>query len=255
MREYKFGAKPRKADPRDYKAGLVLPTAELTGRKLLEKPIQLDQNAYGSCVPNAWTHLLTDLPIQHPDKRLLDPANQPSYAKLGSKAYWCDEQGNYTGVPVAAELYAVRLYDAIHDGTMEPLDPARDDGCYTQHGGDVLVRRGMLSAYFRVASSEDVLNAVLTHGPVVFASPWYRSMDDTRKDAVGTTWVDVDPATGLRGYHAYVIDGADTTGVVSRGRIHNSWGIDWGNKGSAWVTLDDLRVLFMDQAFIATEVA
>jgi len=42
--------------------------------------------------------------------------------------------------------------------------------------------------------------------------------------------------------------------MIDRARIHNSWGVDWGNKGSAWVTLDDLRVLFMDQAFIAEEV-
>jgi len=249
-----LGAKPRKPDPRDFPAASLLPTTLVSARKLWEKPIQLDQNAYGSCVSNAWTHSLTEDPVQHPEKRLLDPALQPSYAKLGSKAYWCDAQGNYTGIPVAAELYAVRLYDAIHNGVMEPLDPDRNDGCYTQHGGDVLVARGLLRAYYRVASAEAVLQAVLTQGPVVFASPWYRSMDDTHRDAQGTAWVDVDPATGLRGYHAYVIDAADTTGTTDRGRIHNSWGQEWGNKGSAWVTLDDLRILFMNQAFIAEEI-
>jgi len=249
-----LGAKPKKADPRDFPAGAFLPTTLEVGRKLWEKPIQLDQGPYGTCVANAWTHILTEDPVQHPEKRLLDPDLQPSYAKQGSRAYWSDSQGNYTGIPVAAEKYAVVLYDVIHNGTMEPLDPGRKNGCYTQHGGDVLLSRGLLRAYYRCASAEEVLQAVLTHGPVVFASPWYQSMDDTHKDASGTRWVDVDPATALRGYHAYVIDAADTTSAIDRARIHNSWGVDWGNKGSAWVTLEDLRLLWMNQAFIAEEV-
>jgi hypothetical protein len=172
---------------------------------------------------------------------------------LGSSAYWSDDQGNYTGEPRAAELYAVRLYDAIHDGIMEEVDPDRSGGCYTQHGGDILVRRGIISAYYRVESPEAVVQTVLTHGPVVFASPWYLSMDSTHlRD--NTRWVDVDPATILRGYHAYLIDGADNTQSVVRVRLHNSWGVTWGNKGSAWLTLDELRVLWMDQAFMATEI-
>jgi hypothetical protein len=250
-----LGAKPKKADPRDYPAAPKLPATTVTGRKLWDKPIQLDQGRYGTCVANAWTHLLTDTPIEHPEKTLLDPEKQPSYAKLGSSAYWCDSQGNYTGIPVAAEKYAVKLYDAIHDGIIMPLDPERDDGAYTQEGATILLRRGLISSYYRVASPEAVIQAVLTHGPVVFASPWYLSMDDPKRDASGTSWCDVDPGTTLRGYHAYVIDGADNTGSVARARIHNSWGIFWGNKGSAWVTLDELRVLWMNQAFIAEEVA
>jgi hypothetical protein len=250
---FQFGAKPRKPDPRDYKAALVLPSTTVVGRKLWDKPIQLDQGPYGTCVAQAWTHLLTDDPVEHPEKWLLDPANQPSYTRLGSSAYWVDQQtGDYTGVPVRAELYAVRLYDAIHDGLLEPLDPERNDGCSTQDGATVLARRGLISAYYRLENAEAVVQAVLTHGPVVFASPWYHSMFNTHLDG-DTRWVNVDPATGIAGYHAYVIDGADNTSSVVRIRLHNSWGVVWGNKGSAWLTLDELRVLWIDQAFLATE--
>jgi hypothetical protein len=244
-----LGAKIKKADPRDWPAATILPKAEVT-RMLWEKPIQLDQNMYGTCVTNAWTHILTDLPIEHPERPLLDPLNQPSYSALGSKAYWCDADGNYTGIPVAAEKYAVKLYDTIHNGIMEPLDPERKGGCYTQHGADVLKSRGLISSYYRCGSAEEVVQAVLTHGPVVFASAWYSSMDNTKRDSSGTMWVDVDPATPIRGYHAYVISGA----APGRVRLQNSWGVDWGNKGIAWLTIEDLRILFANQAFIAEEV-
>jgi len=247
-----LGAKPTKPDSRDYKAAALLP-ATIVQRQLWDKPIQLDQGPYGTCVANAWTHILTDPPIEHPQRPLLDPNNQPSYAKLGSSAYWVDSKGNWTGEPVAAEKYAVKLYDSIHDGVIEPLDPTRKNGCYTGNGGLVLKNRGMLKAYYRCASAEQVVQSVLAHGPVVFASPWYRSMLDTHRDSTGTVWCNVDPATGIYGYHAYVINGADVTGITSRVRLQNSWGISWGSKGVAWITVDQLRVLFMDQAFIAEE--
>jgi len=131
----------------------------------------------------------------------------------------------------------------------------RNDGCYTQHGGDVLRRRGIIKAYYRVESADAVVQAVLSGRPVVFASPWYNSMARTYREGTSETrWIDVDPASGIMGYHAYLIDGADNTSVEdARARVHNSWGVTWGNKGSAWITLDELRILWMNQAFIADE--
>jgi len=211
----------------------------------------LDQGSYGTCVGNAWTHFL--MHTSSDDKVLLDPDNQPSYAKLGSSAYW---PNGYQSLPISGELYAVKLYDAIHDGVLEPKDPERNDGCYTEHGGVVLKRRGMIGGYYRAASVDDVIQALLTHGPVVFASPWYASMSSTKRlDDSTRRYVEVDPATTLRGYHAYLLDGVDLTLLGGEGavRVHNSWGWGWGKAGIAWMPLSDLRTAYIQNAWIATE--
>lgn len=254
-----LGAIPSRPKPSDWRMPAILtpPTLEVT-RKFWQRPVMLDQGPYGSCVPNAWTHFLTDAPVYHDDIPLLDPDNQPSYNTLGSSAYWVDPvTGDYDGEPRAAEKYAVNMYDRIHDGVMEPLDPTRKSGCYVDHGAIILKNRGLISAYYRATSADDVIQALLTHGPVVFASAWYTSMDDTRKDAKGRHWVDVDPATPIRGYHAYLLDGVDLAPDSGPAcvRAHNSWGITWGRRGVALMSIEDLHTAYIQNAWVATEVA
>jgi hypothetical protein len=250
-----LGAKPRKPKPEDWKMSSILPAATVT-TKTWQSPIRLDQGAYGTCVFNAWTHFLTCSPIQHPDRVLLDPSKQPSYAQMGSSAYW---PNGWDKDPIAAELYAVRGYDAIHDGVLEPLDPERDDGANTVDGAVILKRRGIITGYYRAESVDEVIQAVLTKSPVVFASAWYRSMDSTPKLYDNVPYVDVDVSSGIRGYHAYVIDAANVAPTAGPpfGVILNSWGkFSWGRGGRARVSIEDLSTLYIGNAWIATgEVA
>jgi hypothetical protein len=235
----------------------ILPTAITTTNKTWQSPVRLDQWQYGTCVTNAWTHFLTCNPIQHPEKVLLDPEKQPSYSRLGSTAYWVDQEtGEYTGIPVAGELYAVRMYDAIHDGILMPKDPERDDGAYTHLGAAILKRRGMIDGYYAAESVDDVIQAVLTKSPVVFASAWYRSMYGTYKGPDDMQYVDVDPSSGIVGYHAYLIDAVnlDPNSGEPFATILNSWGPGWGKRGRARVPIPDLQTLFINNAWIAGEV-
>jgi hypothetical protein len=255
----KLGAIPRKRDPRDWKMKTILPATTTLTQKTWQSPIRLDQGGYGTCVFNAWTHYLTCGPIQHTEKVLLDPEKQPSYSQLGSSAYWTDPvtgKVDYSGDGYAAELYAVRGYDAIHDGILMPKDPERDDGAYTHLGAVILKRRGLIDGYYSAESVDDVLQAVLTHGPVVHASAWYRNMFGTYKGQDDMQYVDVDPASGLAGYHAYLIDAvnlAPTTGEPFA-TILNSWGPGWGKRGRARIAIPDLGTLWMNNAWIAGEV-
>ena len=251
MRAYPLGAKPPRNDPADYRAASLLPAATDLTYKMWDAPVVLDQGVYGTCVANAWTLLLLAAPLQHQERRLLSYDEQPRRNE-GSSRYW---PAGYREDPVAAELYALRLYDRIHT-TYEPPDPERDDGAQTEDGARVLRDRGLVSAWYRARTADEVVTAILTHGPVVFASPWYRSMDDPARvtnDGPSPYFrCPVLPSSGIRGYHAYLLDVADTVrGYVS---IHNSWGDGWGRGGRARITLEDLSVLFIGAAFIATEV-
>jgi hypothetical protein len=243
-----LGAIPRKPKPEDWLMASVLPAAVGTVKEW-QSPVRLDQGAYGTCVANAWTHFLTCTPIQHPDKVLLDPTKQPKYSTDGSMAYW---PNGWYEPPIAGELYALRMYDRIHDGVLEPLDPERDDGCQASDGGVILKRRGLITGYYRAASADDVVTAVLTKGPVVFASAWYRSMDNTPKLYDNMPYVDVDPASGIRGYHAYLIDAVNLAPTAGPpfAVILNSWGFAWGKQSRARVAIDDLHTLFIQNAWI-----
>ncbi len=238
-----LGAKPVKPDYRDY----LLPAPYRVGgyyKREWTSDVRLDQGAYGTCVGNAWTHLLTSTPRTHSKMRLLNPDRQPA---PGTGGYW---PRDFTGDSRGAERYAIHLYDAIHDGTLEAPDPGREAGASPQHGGDVLHARGLLT-YYRLPDVAAVLDYLGTQGPVVFASPWYRSMDTPVKHTDGSHWVEVDPASGLRGYHCYLLSAIDTAaGYVD---LFNSWGFSWGIKNKARLAIDDIGTVFMNQAFGATE--
>jgi hypothetical protein len=249
-----LGAKPRKPDPRDWKMSAVPPKVMNDTQNTWQRPILLDQGGYATCVSNGWTHYLTDTPIQHPDKVLLDPDKQPSYQTEGSMAYW---PNGWYEAPIAGELYALRLYDAIHDGVLEPKDPERNDGAFASDGAVVLKRRGLISGYYRADTVDDVVQAILTKAPVVFCSAWYRSMDDPQKSWNDARYVPVDLASGLRGYHCYLLDAVNLAPPEGPPfvRLSNSWGISWGTHGAARVSIEDLQTLYIQNAWIATEVA
>jgi hypothetical protein len=252
-----LGAKPPKRDKRDYPMKAILPPKGTKTRQYWSKPFTLDQGPYGTCVANAWTHYLIQGPITHLDRARLNPENQPT---AGQKYWTYEKSGSFqtawgAPVPGSAEEYAVDLYDKIHELYEDP-DPERDDGAYTVDGARALQKRGLVSAYYNADSVDDVVNALLNLGPVVFSSPWYGSMYDTYA-AYDNRYLEVDVSTGIRGYHAYVLDAVDLAPDAGPPfvRLHNSWG-PWGKAGTVRVPISpELNTLFIGGAYIATEVA
>lgn len=221
----KLGRLPLPRDDRDYRLSVILPERGAATRKFWTRPLVLDQGNTGTCEGNAWTGWLADAPVFHPGITALDD-------------------------PTTGEEYARQLYfDATHDTTLE-------QGAYTRQILKVLVQRRLIGAYHRAVSVEEVITAILTLGPVCFGSDWYASMDDVVYE-YGNAYIGVDEASGVRGGHEYVLDAIDLAPPEGPpyARLHNSWSDQWAHEGTARVSIDDLHVLFVGDAFICTELA
>lgn len=111
--------------------------------------------------------------------------------------------------------------------------------------------RGWIGSYWWCGAGsgtaiDDVVDSLQTIGSVIFGVPWYRSMFDTEPGG----FLEVDPASGLSGYHAIAgiaFRYAPIPGMGSTRREHvvmqNTWGTGWGGKwygigGHAYVTVE-----------------
>ena len=121
----RLGRKALPRDDRDYRiADLLTPTTQT--RKYYYRPLILDQGNTGTCEGNAWTGWLADGPVTHPSITALKDST--------------------TGEAYARELYV----QATGDQTLE-------QGAYTRQILRVLVSRGLLGAYYRAASVDEVV--------------------------------------------------------------------------------------------------
>lgn len=113
------------------------------------------------------------------------------------------------------------------------------DGTSVRAGAKVLRDLGYISEYRWAAGMDDILNALFTTGPVVFGSWWYEGMMEPDED--GYIY-----AVGQRvGGHAYVLNGINRK--ERKIRLKNSWGLGWGDRGSAWLSFDDVAKLLEEQ--------
>lgn len=112
--------------------------------------------------------------------------------------------------------------------------------------GAMLAERefGRVKSWLWARSTQDIAHALSYHGAGVMGSWWYDGMWNV--DINGY----VHPTGSQVGGHAYAIGGFETLSDGSRRfRIDNSWGLDWGVQGSAWITEQDLAMLMIDGEF------
>ena len=162
-----------------------------------------DQGSTSQCVGYASAPYLEDAPITHP------------------------APGPFTDPQV------------IYDGAQ------RMDGQALPHAGTSglaacqwMLYKELITSYYWCFSLDDIINALLTVGPVLLGIPWYRSMDEERTSGL----LRVDTNSGLRGYHEIEANGVNTT--LKQIRIKNSWGQEWMNNGRARFTFEGFEKLW-----------
>lgn len=186
----------------------------------------LDQGQTGTCVGHAFAHWLADGPVKQPNL-------------------------------VIDSGYAINLYcDACK------IDPWPDnDGCNLNFGtsgraaAEVLRGRGLISGYYWAKNIDDLITAVLDVGPVSVGTNWYADMF---YPVIKYNYAYLTIGGKMVGGHQYVINGVNLNPMYGPPffRMKNSWGRDWGHRGNARISIDDMdRLLFKEHgdACLATE--
>ena len=173
-----------------------------------------DQGEKPQCVGYACVHLLEDGPVTQSGKV---PIVQP--ATLYIEAQKVDE---FPGPPPA------------YDGTS------------VRAGIKALQARGFVEAYYWATTTKQIIDAILTLGPVVMGTDWLENMFEP--DEAGF----LDVSGRVVGGHAYLANGVNVNAGFFR--IKNSWGRSWGNSGHALLHFSDMNRLMSTQGEAALVV-
>jgi hypothetical protein len=103
----------------------------------------------------------------------------------------------------------------------------------------VLQAAGFIENYVWAFDADTVRRWVLMKGPVVLGTNWYKDMMTPNKRTEF-----IRPTGKPIGGHAYMLRGADDNILCPDGtrgafRIINSWGVQWGAQGKAWLSYTD----------------
>lgn len=117
------------------------------------------------------------------------------------------------------------------------------EGTSVRAGCKILLREKLISSFRWAWDLQTMIDAVLMTGPVVVGTTWYEEMFYPNSDGLIKVGGDV------AGGHAWIVNGVN---IETRTfRMKNSWGRDWGNKGRATISFEDMDFLIKDYGEIA----
>lgn len=121
-----------------------------------------------------------------------------------------------------------RLATGIATESQVPYDPQPASRACSNLNTNRAVTAGYVSADVAIPDPGSIKQALCDHGPLataIFSTPLFQAYTG------GAPYSDPNPETGVN--HAIVIVGWDDT--QGAWRVKNSWGVDWGESGFAWV--------------------
>lgn len=124
-----------------------------------------------------------------------------------------------------------------------------DSGASVLAGAKVMKDRGLWDGYRWSFSIDQVVDALVTLGPVVVGIPWTHGMYETRPSGLVETSGHVvgGHCILLTGYHPKMrIKGEGWFKRWEVVRWRNSWGHGYGNKGDGLIKVEDLARLLAD---------
>lgn len=129
-------------------------------------------------------------------------------------------------------LSPMDIYDEARENDEWPTGKETDSGTSVRAGLEVLRRHGLITAYFWGSNIDEVVQFLLTTGPVVLGVDWYN--DCFSPNAKGV----IHPTGGIVGGHAIFCYAADWNEKYVT--LRNSWGPSWGRDGDCLLSFDDL---------------
>lgn len=189
------------------------------------QPIRLDQSNTSACTGNARTYDLAGDPV--PVKNEQGKALDENFAQwLYHQAQLYDEWpgSNYEGSSVLGAIKALKA-------------------------------NGYKGEYHWAFKIFDMCVAIGQVAPVVAGTVWYNSMFDPGPSGR----LIIDPQSGEAGGHSYIIPRIAVGPSAKRAwlgpdekirdvpllGILNSWGVNWGHRGQAWIWADDYEKYLM----------
>lgn len=177
----------------------------------------LDQGREGACVGFGWTAEALSTPVAVDLTRLKAEA------------------------PDDPTAFAQSVY---HRAKQLDTFPGEDyDGTSVLAGAKALKELGIVKEYRWCFKIEDVIDAILTKGPVVLGIYWYAGMYDAPKGSLKVSGEKV-------GGHCITAVGfvlaKDSVNGEDSILLQNSWGPSWGKWGLAEITVSDLSKLLED---------
>jgi hypothetical protein len=174
----------------------------------------LNQGREGACVGFGWTAEALSTPVAVDLKRLKADAPEEPTAFARSVYHRAKQIDEYDG-----EDY---------------------DGTSVLAGAKVMKELGLVKEYRWCFRIEDVIDSILTKGPVVLGIYWYESMYDAPNGIV-------DVSGEIVGGHCITAVGFKLAKDSATGEdtiiLQNSWGASWGHWGLAEIRVRDLKAL------------